>query len=382
MSLPPFKPPPPPPILGSFFIGNILSSVLFGAITVQTWVYLNRFRKDSWVMKTMVWFLWLAQFAEVAISTRAVYRQTIKHLVTPPPPVAELANNDLEWDAQYWSTHLIVASFIVQSFFAYRLWALSRYRIYVATIALLISTSFAVAVDDNKNTYALDDITPDAAHHSDKVFTVTSLSVVIDLAIAFGVTDTMRRQRTGFIQTDRVLNWIILYGIASGVLTSIFAIGILAANALGDGPKSLGVGAPYGGIYIASALANLNSRAGLRSQLAGENRLPTDRTTWPSLEITSPSSYARSKEQSTTENDVELSVKHPSVSNRSSMRKPHPTTNESRTSTTAMHVSQNLDTIVEVHGEPPGADDPYLLNQSGQPSPSRCNPNLPQMPPP
>ncbi|KAF8310586.1 hypothetical protein DL93DRAFT_2230211 [Clavulina sp. PMI_390] len=257
-------------VLGSFFIGNTLTSILFGAITLQTRLYFTRFPSDSRILKFMVAFLWLAQLLEMMISSHKLYGQTTHShqasSATSPP-------RSPTWEKDYWYTHTILSSFIVQSFFAYRLWSLSRYRIYIGMIVALIVVNFAVALSDNLDDYL--GRPPEAAHDLDKVIIITTCSAVIDLAVAFGVVLILRKQRTGFVQTDRIVNWIILYGVASGVLTSIFALVILVLNLVGEANKAIGVAMSFGAVYIASALAHLHSRAGLRLELSGECRLPT-----------------------------------------------------------------------------------------------------------
>ncbi|KAF8304989.1 hypothetical protein DL93DRAFT_405496 [Clavulina sp. PMI_390] len=232
---------PPSPLLGSFLVGTILSSIIFGAITVQAKLYFSTFPKDSWLVKAMVAFLWCAQLTEVAIAFCAAYGQTTNH------PGSSSTNPDfdsLQWEMQYWSTHLILTAFVVQSFYAYRLWALSRHRIYIGFMASLIIVNVGLGFDDIHSNYvpASRGGGPDTSHHFPRVIALTLLSAITDLALACGVIVTLRKQRTGFRQTDRIVNWIILYGVTSGIVTSIFAIVILIANVVGDGPNAVGAG--------------------------------------------------------------------------------------------------------------------------------------------
>ncbi|KAF8310584.1 hypothetical protein DL93DRAFT_2169627 [Clavulina sp. PMI_390] len=261
----------PDPVLGSLFIGNTLTSILFGVITFQTKLYFTKFPSDSRVLKVMVAFLWLAQLLEIVISSHNLYEQTNRH----PESSSPILPRSSTWEKGYWYTHTIISSLIAQSFFTYRLWSLSRYRVYIGIIASLILVNFGVALSDNLNDYL--GRPPEGAHYLNKVIVITTFSSVIDLAIASGVVIIMRKQRTGFVQTDRIVSWIILYGVASGVLTSLFALAILVMNLAGDGRNAVGVAMFFGGVYIASALAHLHSRAGLREELLREHRLPTGR---------------------------------------------------------------------------------------------------------
>ncbi|KAF8310601.1 hypothetical protein DL93DRAFT_2169642 [Clavulina sp. PMI_390] len=279
----------------SFLIGVILSSILFGMVSIQTRLYWKRFPNDLWVMKTMVAFLWAAQLAEVGIASSAIYEQIneYRRRATTPHSVKSSNGETLQWEIQYWSTHLVITAFVVQAFFAYRLWALSRHRIYAFVIGLLIVVNMGLGVGEAKNNYqrASGEGALKSPHHFQMIIALTALSAGTNLALAVGVVITLRKQRTGFVQTDRIVNWIILYGIASGVVTSIFAIAILIATMLGDGDTVVGAGVPFGGVYIASAFAHLHSRTTLRSHLVGEHCLRVNGDgTWPSsLDVASRS---------------------------------------------------------------------------------------------
>ncbi|KAF8310579.1 hypothetical protein DL93DRAFT_2084374, partial [Clavulina sp. PMI_390] len=160
-----------------------------------------------------------------------------------------------------------MTSFVVQCFFTFRLWALAQRWIYIIALPPLILAGAVVGLVANKNGYTGSPIT------FSTVVSIASISSAVDLALAFGVVIELRRKRTGFLQTDRMINWLMLYGVASGVVTSVVAIGILAANIVGGGQTVLAAGVALGGVYTVSALAHLHSRTGLRSRLAEEHRL-------------------------------------------------------------------------------------------------------------
>ncbi|KAF8309643.1 hypothetical protein DL93DRAFT_2085352, partial [Clavulina sp. PMI_390] len=69
--------------LGMTLIGNMLASVLFGVITVQTKSYFSRFPQDSRWVKGMVAFLWLSQGLQVILTLRGVHWQAIRRRADP-----------------------------------------------------------------------------------------------------------------------------------------------------------------------------------------------------------------------------------------------------------------------------------------------------------
>ncbi|KAF8315059.1 hypothetical protein DL93DRAFT_967629 [Clavulina sp. PMI_390] len=79
---------PPNPHLGCFFIGNLLSSSLFGLITVQAHRYYAKFPKDPWWIKTLVAFL---------CSSNNVSRHILtNHTVSSSIPNCPLGRNILD----------------------------------------------------------------------------------------------------------------------------------------------------------------------------------------------------------------------------------------------------------------------------------------------
>ncbi|KAF8310587.1 hypothetical protein DL93DRAFT_2230212 [Clavulina sp. PMI_390] len=267
------------PISSGFFIGNILASILLGATTIQTRLYFARFPHDLPALKAMVAILWVAQVVEVGVSSGSIYKQVAGYHLSS----SSSSQSNHGWDTQYWRSHLVVVSTIVQSFFAYRLWSLSRHRFYVCFIAAMILTNLAIGLDENITSSLT------SSPHSGKIVAITTLSAAIDLGLAFGVIISLRRQRTGFLQMDRIVNRIIIYGIASGMVTSIYAILMLVFSLFEYGQVVVGAGIPFAGVYIASTLAQLHIRASLRSQLVGEHRLPTGKGPWlSSFEMSSP----------------------------------------------------------------------------------------------
>ncbi|KAF8309637.1 hypothetical protein DL93DRAFT_2230769 [Clavulina sp. PMI_390] len=268
----------PIPSLGTSLIGNILASTLFGIITVQTVLYFNRFSTDPRWIKAMVTFYWVAESVQAMLTSRGLYRNAMFHYTVPPPRYTPNP-----WDLNYWGIHVSVASIAVQTFFSYRLWTLSRHRVYNLVVSSLIIGNGMLGIHNTAGVYASHGKQPVPLR---KLIVFTSLSVTIDLALTLGVTMALRKHRTGFLQTDRILNWINLYGVATGALTSCFALVLLFCTVTGRRKDFLVAAVPLGGIYITSALAHLHSRSALRAQLSGELRLPTN--TPQSFEMHSP----------------------------------------------------------------------------------------------
>ncbi|KAF7355528.1 hypothetical protein MSAN_01469800 [Mycena sanguinolenta] len=116
----------PPPFnpnvtLGALEIGVLVSYVLFGITTVQTYIYSTRFPDDPWKLKAFVAFVWLCEFAHAICIGHTVYTYTItdyghpERLLLPVPKSLEVA---------VFFSGIIAAS--VQCFFSRRIYVLSE----------------------------------------------------------------------------------------------------------------------------------------------------------------------------------------------------------------------------------------------------------------
>ncbi|KAF8309639.1 hypothetical protein DL93DRAFT_2230771 [Clavulina sp. PMI_390] len=255
---------------GTTLIGNILASVLFGVITVQTRFYFSRFARDLYWIKSMVVFLWSLQCIQVVLTSRGLYRQSMasRHASSAggPPPIW------FQWDYYFWSIQLCTSTMVAQLFFSYRLWTLSQRRIpnYLITSLVFANGTFGFSIIIRVYASNGTKLAPLLA-----AIIYSATSVMMDISLAISVASALQRHRTGFLQTDRALNRIILYGVATGALTSLFAIAMLICAALGERAAVRVLGVPHGAVQTVCVLAHLHSRAGLRSRISGECRLPT-----------------------------------------------------------------------------------------------------------
>ncbi|KAF8309638.1 hypothetical protein DL93DRAFT_2170208 [Clavulina sp. PMI_390] len=254
--------------IGGSLIGNVLASALFGVITIQTRLYFARFPADLLWIKTMVAFFWVAQFVDVALTSRGVYWRAIQEYNGQLSQIPQST-----WNVDHWGIDVPVAAVFVQTFFLYRLWTLSRQRLYSLVVSGLIIANAILGLYSASYVYVSNGT---RAVPYKMLVEYASISVGIDVALTFGVTLALRKHCTGFHQTDRILNWIIFYGVATGALTSCFAMVMLLCTVTGHRKVLSVTMVPYGGVYITSALAHLHSRSALRTQLAGELRLTTN----------------------------------------------------------------------------------------------------------
>ncbi|KAJ6571615.1 hypothetical protein B0H19DRAFT_1064682 [Mycena capillaripes] len=69
--------------LGAFQIGVLVSCVLFGVLTTQTYIYYSRFPDDSPKLKALVAFVWVCDLTDVLCVGNTLYIYTISNYAHP-----------------------------------------------------------------------------------------------------------------------------------------------------------------------------------------------------------------------------------------------------------------------------------------------------------
>ncbi|KAJ7257501.1 hypothetical protein B0H12DRAFT_1070418 [Mycena haematopus] len=118
--------------IGAVEIGTLLSGVLFGLITAQTYVYFKSFPHDARFIKGLVLGLWIVELAHTACIFNALYIYTVKEYGDP----TSLIKFPIALDV----TILLhgVTVIIVQLFFTHRMSKFLRNKLYIPIIAAAI----------------------------------------------------------------------------------------------------------------------------------------------------------------------------------------------------------------------------------------------------
>lgn len=150
---------------------------------------------------------------------------------------------------------------IVQAFYAYRVWTLSK-RNWIITIIILVfimaeaSSGVAwVVISMGFETYR------DLLKINPLTITINALSTAVDILIAVTMCWLLQQSRTGFRRSDTIITRLMIFVVNTGMLTSFCAIASLAC--LVASPRSLIYATFYfciGRFYTNSFLATLNGR--------------------------------------------------------------------------------------------------------------------------
>jgi len=246
--------------LGAWQIGVLVSYVLFGVTTTQTYIYYSRFSADSLKLKALVAFIWVCEVVHELCIGHTLYSYTISNYGHPnnliPPKSFNVA--------------IVFSGFIticVHVFYSYRVYALSKklyipILIWALSLLLLLGCSTIMVTAPHVNSLAgyetqwswLFTSIWSVSAANDWIITVT--------LVAFLISQRNYAQKRTMVLVNKLILWTIETGLlmsASGILTLICFVTMkenfifLAFFAI-DAP-----------IFVISLLTSLNSRETLRA---------------------------------------------------------------------------------------------------------------------
>ncbi|KAJ7081119.1 hypothetical protein B0H15DRAFT_855108 [Mycena belliarum] len=247
--------------LGAIVIGILLSTLLFGIATLQTFSYYRRFTKDTVVLKSAVALLWLFELGHMICICHAMYQLVVtfygqfEHLSSPPRSLA----------ISITFTALVLV--LVQTYFASRIRVLSgRWHLTIfCSILSLLRFAFSIRLTDvfwNSPRFSV------LQSNIRWTFTtVVSLGPAVDLSIAASLCYFLwkiRSSQTSFNRTRTLVDSIIAWTIETTLLTSFAGVMELILF-LARGDRDL-LWLPFYFIqpklFSNSMLASLNNRQG------------------------------------------------------------------------------------------------------------------------
>ncbi|KAL0067042.1 hypothetical protein AAF712_005826 [Marasmius tenuissimus] len=200
-------------------IGYFVNWGLYGVLCLQVFLYYLAFKRDKWVVKALVYGLLILDTVQTVLITYDVY---IKYGLEYGN-VAGLAVVRNGW----LSIPIISAlnATVVQLFFAYRIWKLSRsgiLGIFVAVLAIAAGVGGVVTGIQAKIINNLGQVAVRARTALTIWLTITG---ACDVVIAVCMTVILSRKRFGFNDsTDDAITKIIRLTVETGTLTAILAM--------------------------------------------------------------------------------------------------------------------------------------------------------------
>lgn len=244
---------------GAFLIGVVVSATLYGVTCMQTWYYMSRYFSDPWYIKLLVSAIFLSDSVHQALITHTVYT----YLVTDFGNVGDIEK--LVWSLSVEVLFNGFTGFMVQSFLTMRIYQLSnKNMIATASVLSLVIAEFVTVIIYVAKAVQLTTFTqvPQIKALS---MSVNAVAAAGDLLITVFLCTFLQRSRTGFHQSDTLINKLVLFSISTGLLTSVCAV--MSLISITVWPDTFIYVAFYfclGRLYCNSLLATLNARKGIR----------------------------------------------------------------------------------------------------------------------
>ncbi|KAI6015054.1 hypothetical protein F5J12DRAFT_815568 [Pisolithus orientalis] len=244
------------PILGPIIIGAVVSGVLYGAATVQAYLYFQRFPRDNWKIKSLVAFEISIQTIHLAFVIAGMWAMVVADYAEPQQltilPVPTVV------------TILLCSpiAFAVQAYFVLRVYRLSEQPLLLILGGLLAISKcalhlvFGIAASIVRDAVTL-------AHNWGWCITgFLVLSIACDTLIAMALSHHLNLRKTGFDRTSRIIDRMIIYTLATGLITSTTELAeAVCFWTMNDNYVWMGLYVIESGLYTNSLLAALNSRA-------------------------------------------------------------------------------------------------------------------------
>ncbi|KAJ7108853.1 hypothetical protein C8R43DRAFT_184958 [Mycena crocata] len=250
----------PNPTLGALQIGVLVSYVLFGVTTTQTYMYYTRFPNDTPKFKLMVAFIWFCELAHAICIGHTLYVVTISDYGHPERLVRT---------PESLSTAILFSGIVgpcVQAFFSFRIYVLSK-KLYVPCVCWLLS--FLRMVGSVSVFILALEMVSLASYEAQWGWLLTTILAVgagVDLIIASTLVYLLSKKRDlGHKSTAATVDKLIKWTIETGVVTSAGGIIMLICfETMKDNFVWLAWFVVLARLFSNSVLASLNSRASLR----------------------------------------------------------------------------------------------------------------------
>lgn len=242
--------------LGMTLLGFIFSLILYGISLSQTYTYYRRFPKDSLSTKLMVVIMTILDAAAVALMAHACWY----YFVTTGP------FHRYVWSLNAELAFSMLISGLSEGFLAYRVWLLSGRRTILTLVLLCLAlvhlVSGEVAAGQSLALHYR------ARFSSVKIPHVIRLgsAALCDTSLAISLCYFLHQKRTGYKQTDKIIDRLMIFSMSTGLLTSFASVaGLITYLVVPKTWVYLALCFLISRLYANTFLSSLNTRHILRT---------------------------------------------------------------------------------------------------------------------
>jgi len=253
--------------LGAVLMGVLISTVLYGAVSIQVYAYVTdaTSKSDPLWLRIHVWTVWFLETFHTAFVWAYIYELAVINFNNPA------GLTQAGWSLAFSVLTHGALSFLVQWFFSYRVYVMSG-NIWVAIPgATLSALRFVVEIYICTVTINTPSVTIFSGKDRWLTLLAISSSLVADVVLSTSLIFFMTRSRSPFETTSMALDRIIRWTIETGLVTTFMAALILIlVTAQASNVLWLGVLIIYAKIYSNALMVSLNGRRSLRQDIASK----------------------------------------------------------------------------------------------------------------
>ncbi|KAF9225215.1 hypothetical protein BS17DRAFT_584744 [Gyrodon lividus] len=246
---------------GPLVLGGLLAFGLSGCVNMQFIVHWQIFPEETWPTKLLVIATWLLDLGHSAFVAVAIWDSLIVHY-------GDLSRIDvIPWSVGPTVELTAMVTFLVQSFFAYRIYRLQKQKLTVAgPVAILAFIRLVAASVSLAEMIRLRLYTAFIQPFPSWVFTLgLTLSAVVDIIITTSLCWFLRRSRSLVPRTNRIIDALTVWTVQNGSITCFAAIASLICwKVMPENRIFLGLHFVVGKLYANSLLATLNARNNIK----------------------------------------------------------------------------------------------------------------------
>ncbi|KAH8825569.1 hypothetical protein DL96DRAFT_117871 [Flagelloscypha sp. PMI_526] len=253
-------------VVAPYELGILISMLLFGGVTFAARSYFSEF-DDRVSTKILVGFTWCIMLAHIIFGIIAVHDMTVVHYGD---------YTTLIYYPKFIYVNLALSGILsttTQSFFAFRLWKLSR-SIVVPFFCWVLSTTrlstiLSLSIQSMIVPPAERTVERFKQKHHWLIVSTMILSVSVDVIITTSLISQLRSRRCSELlaRTRRVLDRLILWTLQTGLLTSASTITMAVTYLTLDNFAWLALLYTSASLFAVSLLASLNARTKTRNAL-------------------------------------------------------------------------------------------------------------------
>ncbi|KAH9948161.1 hypothetical protein B0H21DRAFT_734813 [Amylocystis lapponica] len=257
--------------LGAILAGGMVSIFFSGTVTMQVIFYAKLYSTDRLRVKAVVALIWFLDILHTWLIGTAIWDYVI----------STWGNSSvlyhIPWTIAATIMLTALTTFIVQCFFAYRVYTVSYKNMYMTVaIVILALVRLGAALATTAEMVILEDYRVYKEHFS-WLFTFGLVaSAVLDITVTTSLIYFLRLSRTGTSPMDSIIDWLTFYTVQSGFLTFITTVVTIIVWLTMSNLIGIGMHLTITKLYANAFLATLNARKTLqvKQPSKGSRHLP------------------------------------------------------------------------------------------------------------